>query len=288
MLGLLIGQQLCEPSRIYVKEVLALLRECDVKAISHITTGLLPDVQRIIPPDHEISLDFGDLKIPEIYGWLVSKLRLNPQTLLDNLNCGIGLVMIVPKKCTVWKGLLGTGAKVFGVLKRKMQSCHQKHQIEVRNFLEGLEKTAERFGGLSERNTRTLDEPHERDLALELCDGALTQQRNETFTTKLGRRLMGVPKTYKDPVLVLGTDGVGTKIRIAQQTERNGTVGIDLVAMCVNDILCNGAEPLTFSSYYACGDLVEETAIMITGGVIEGTAQAGSSLVGEYKKCNLT
>uniref|UniRef100_A0A0K8VAP6 Trifunctional purine biosynthetic protein adenosine-3 n=4 Tax=Bactrocera latifrons TaxID=174628 RepID=A0A0K8VAP6_BACLA len=274
-----LGQQLCEPSRIYVKEVLALLRECDVKAISHITTGLLPDVQRIIPPDHEISLDFGDLKIPAIYGWLVGRLRLAPQTLLDNLNCGIGLVMIVPKRCTVWKQLLGSGAKVFGVLKRKMHSCHQQHQIEVRNFVEGLEKSIERFGGLSERNMRTLDEPHERDLALELCDGALTQQRNETLTTKLGRRLMGVPKKYKDPVLVLGTDGVGTKIKIAQQTERNGTVGIDLVAMCVNDILCNGAEPLTFSSYYACGDLVEETATTITGGVIEGAAQAGSSLV---------
>ncbi|XP_004527202.1 trifunctional purine biosynthetic protein adenosine-3 [Ceratitis capitata] len=274
-----LGQQLCEPSRVYVKEVLALLRECEVKAISHITTGLLPDVQRIIPPDHEISLDFGDLKIPAMYGWLAGRLRLSPQTLLDNLNCGIGLVLVVPKKCTVWKQVLGAGAKVFGVLKRKMHTCHQQHQIEVRNFVEGLEKIAERFGGITERNTRTLDEPHERDLALELCDAALTQQRNETITTKLGRRLMRVPQTYKDPVLVLGTDGVGTKIKIAQQTERNGTVGIDLVAMCVNDILCNGAEPLTFSSYYACGDLVEETATTITGGVIEGAAQAGSSLV---------
>ncbi|XP_017485656.1 PREDICTED: trifunctional purine biosynthetic protein adenosine-3 [Rhagoletis zephyria] len=274
-----LGQQLCEPSRIYVKEILALLRECDVKAISHIGTGLLPDVQRIIPPDHEISLDFGDLKIPTIYGWLAAKLRLSPQTLLDNLNCGIGLVVIVPKKCTVWKSLLGAGAKVFGVLKRKLQTCHQKHQIEVRNFVEGLEKIADRFGGLSERHARTLDEPHQRDLALELCDGALTQQRNGSFTTKLGRRLTPVPQTYKDPVLVLGTDGVGSKIKIAQQTDRNGTVGVDLVAMCVNDILCNGAEPLTFSSYYACGDLVEEVAATITGGVIEGASQAGSSLV---------
>ncbi|XP_054741633.1 trifunctional purine biosynthetic protein adenosine-3 [Anastrepha obliqua] len=274
-----LGQQLCEPSRIYVKEVNALLRECEVKAISHISTGLLPDVQRIIPPDHEISLDFGDLKIPTIYGWLAAKLRLSPQTLLDNLNCGIGMVLIVSNKSNVWKTLLGAGAKVFGVLKRKLKTCHQKHQIEVRNFMEGLEKIADRFGGISERHTRSLDEPHQRDLALELCDAALTQQRNETFTTKLGRRLMSVPQTFKDPVLVVGTDGVGSKIKIAQRTQRNGTVGIDLVAMCVNDILCNGAEPLTFSSYYACGDLVEETAASITGGVIEGASQAASSLV---------
>ncbi|XP_067621275.1 trifunctional purine biosynthetic protein adenosine-3 [Eurosta solidaginis] len=274
-----LGQELCEPSRIYVNEILSLLRECEIKAISHITTGLLPDVQRIIPPDHEISLDFGDLKIPPIYGWLAAKLRLSTQTLLDNLNCGIGLVLIVPKKCTIWKKLLGSGAKVFGVLKRKLQTCHQKHQIEVRNFVEGLQKLADRFGGLSERNTRTLDEPHQRDLGLELCDAAMTQQRNESYTTKLGRRLTPIPTLYKDPVLVLGTDGVGTKITIAQQTERNGTVGIDLVAMCVNDILCNGAEPLTFSSYYTCGDLVEEMAATITSGIIEGASQAGSSLV---------
>ena len=83
-----------------------------------------------------------------------------------------------------------------------------------------------------------------------------------------------------EPVLVSGTDGVGTKQRIAQLMDRHDTVGIDCVAMCVNDIVCCGAKPLTFLDYIACGRNVPEKIAEIVSGVAEGCVQAGCALVG--------
>ncbi len=84
----------------------------------------------------------------------------------------------------------------------------------------------------------------------------------------------------EEPVLVSGTDGVGTKLRIAQLLDKHDTIGIDCVAMCVNDVICCGARPLFFLDYIACGKNVPERIAEIVGGVAEGCVQAGSALIG--------
>ncbi|MBN9422037.1 MAG: phosphoribosylformylglycinamidine cyclo-ligase [Candidatus Accumulibacter sp. 66-26] len=130
-----------------------------------------------------------------------------------------------------------------------------------------------------------------RDAGVDIDAGDALVERIKPFAKKTLRdgvlggiggfgALFEVPKKYKEPVLVSGTDGVGTKLKLAFELKRHDTVGIDLVAMSVNDILVQGAEPLFFLDYFACGKLDVETAAAVVKGIAQGCEYSGCALIG--------
>lgn len=117
---------------------------------------------------------------------------------------------------------------------------------------------------------------------VERIKSVATKTRRQEVLTGLGGfgALFELPKGYENPVLVSGTDGVGTKLKLAMELGKHDTIGIDLVAMCVNDLIVGGAEPLFFLDYYATGKLSVETASQVVEGIGKGCELAGCSLVG--------
>ena len=119
--------------------------------------------------------------------------------------------------------------------------------------------------------------------AVELMKTHIARTKNQGCLDDIGGfgGLFGLNlKGYEKPVLVSGTDGVGTKLRLAFLMDKHDTVGIDCVAMCVNDVICCGAKPLFFLDYIACGKNVPERIAELVSGVAEGCVQAGSALIG--------
>ncbi len=119
--------------------------------------------------------------------------------------------------------------------------------------------------------------------SVELMKKHIKRTKNEGCLDEVGGfgGMFGLDLTdIKEPVLVSGTDGVGTKIKLAMLLDKHDTIGIDCVAMCVNDIICCGAKPLFFLDYIACGKNFPEKIADIVGGVAEGCVQAGCALIG--------
>ncbi len=120
------------------------------------------------------------------------------------------------------------------------------------------------------------------DALVESIKPIAARTRREGVVDGLGGfgALFEIPKKFREPLLVSGTDGVGTKLKLAFELDRHDTIGIDLVAMCANDVLVQGAEPLFFLDYFATGRLTPEVAVEVIRGIGTGCEQAGAALIG--------
>ncbi|KAL9705754.1 hypothetical protein quinque_009272 [Culex quinquefasciatus] len=258
------GMELLTPTNLYIQSVLPVLRKGHVKALAHITGGgLVENIPRVLPKDLSVEINAGSFQILPVFGWLAAAGNVPDSEMLRTFNCGIGMVLIVPAGDKSWDSLKTHGGCQIGrVTKRKSD---KSPQVVVNNFTAAITKASAPFESF---RSKALDLATTR----KGCIGGLGGFGGLFLLKEAG--------SYKDPVLVLGTDGVGTKLKIAQQINAHGTIGIDLVAMCVNDILCNGADPLSFLDYYACGHLNVDVAANVVSGIANGCSQSGSALVG--------
>lgn len=288
--GKTIGREILKPTKLYVSDVLPLLRSGHVKAVAHITGGgLLENIPRVLPSHLGVQLDAVTWKIPPVFGWLAAKGNVEDKEMLRTFNCGIGMILILPRGEIDWEQI--ADARMIGSV---VQLEKGAAQVQVKNFASVMHKASEPW-----RDVKATTSISYKDSGVDIVLGDSLVQNIKPFAKSTNRkgvlgslggfgglfRLKELGKRLEDPVLVLGTDGVGTKLKIAQQLGKHDTVGVDLVAMCVNDILCNGAEPLTFLDYFACGKLDVNVATQVISGIAEGCRQSGSALLGKSPRC---
>ncbi|XP_063825916.1 trifunctional purine biosynthetic protein adenosine-3 [Ostrinia nubilalis] len=267
------------------------LRRSLVKALAHITGGgLLDNVPRVLPPGLRVRLDASKFQIKPLFGWLQAKGMVSDFEMLRTFNCGVGMVLIVdPVVVKELLGLVEGDIRVVGTV--EAIGKEGGHQVAVDNFREAMAPLTAPYvigQAVRQKSLSYKDSGVDIEAGDSLVSLIKPLARSTSRSGVLGGlggfggcfQLKAIEQEFKDPVLVLAADGVGTKLKIAQTINQHSTIGIDLVAMCINDILCNGATPLTFLDYFACGSLDVNVARNVVSGVAEGCRQANAALIG--------
>ncbi|XP_053609453.1 trifunctional purine biosynthetic protein adenosine-3 isoform X1 [Plodia interpunctella] len=284
------GEEFLAPTGIYVNALLPAIKQELVKGLAHITGGgLLENIPRILPPGVRVKLDATKFNIKPIFGWLQATGMVSDFEMLRTFNCGVGMVVIV-EPGLVDKVLEAIDGEIAVVGVVEDLGKEGGHQVVVDKFQEAMAPLTAPYSRQAPGNKSLSYKDSGVDI--EAGDSLVSLikplARSTTRSGVLGGlggfggcfQLKAVEEEYKDPVLVLAADGVGTKLKIAQKINQHSTIGIDLVAMCVNDILCNGAAPVTFLDYFACGALDVNVARNVVSGVAEGCRQASAALIG--------
>lgn len=282
------GLELLKPTTLYIKSVLPVLRKGHVKALAHITGGgLVENIPRVLSANLAVEIDADSFKILPVFGWLAANGNVPDSEMLRTFNCGVGMVLVVPANDKSWEPLKAYGGAVIGkVVDRKSTTTPQ---VVVKNFSLAIAKASEPYS----KTTRSKVTITYKDSGVDITAGDdLVSKIKPLAKATIRKGCIGglggfgglfrlkEAGTFKDPVLVLTTNGVGTKLKIAQMTNAHGTIGIDLVAMGVNDGLCSGAEPMNFLDYYACGHLEVDVAVQVISGIAKGCTESGAALLG--------
>ncbi|GBP71691.1 Trifunctional purine biosynthetic protein adenosine-3 [Eumeta japonica] len=288
--GKTFGEEFLNPTGIYVEALLPAIKKGLIKALAHITGGgLLENIPRILPAGVKVRLDAHKFKTQPLFGWLQAKGGVSDYEMLRTFNCGVGMVAIVDPVC-LQEVLAAISGPVDVVGKVEHLDVVGGHQVAVENFKEAMMPLVAPYleGASAPQQCLSYKDS---GVDIEAGDSLVSLikplARSTSRSGVLGGlggfgglfQLKAIEQEYKNPVLVLAADGVGTKLKIAQTINQHSTIGVDLVAMCANDILCNGAEPLTFLDYFACGTLDVNVARNVVSGIAEGCRQATCALI---------
>ncbi|KAM3962620.1 trifunctional purine biosynthetic protein adenosine-3 Gart [Aphomia sociella] len=284
------GEEFLTPTGIYVHSLLPAIKKDLIKGLAHITGGgLLENIPRILPPTVKVKLDATKFNIKPIFGWLQAKGRVSEYEMLRTFNCGVGMVVVADSAVVQELQLLvGDDLVVVGTVEEL--GPMGGHQVEVEKFSEAMQPLTAAYSvdTALPKSLSYKDSGVDIEAGDSLVSLIKPLARSTTRSGVIGGlggfggcfQLKAIEQEYKDPVLVVAADGVGTKLQVAQRLDRHGSIGVDLVAMCVNDILCNGAAPLSFLDYFACGALHVDVAAAVVAGVADGCRQAGAALLG--------
>ncbi|XP_059620409.1 trifunctional purine biosynthetic protein adenosine-3 [Phlebotomus argentipes] len=280
------GKEFLTPTRIYVSELLPLVQRRAVKALAHITGGgLIENIPRVLPKHLAVHIDSSAFEVLPVFGWLAASGNVSEGEMLRTFNCGIGMIVICAGDSEAVQELTKRDGRVIGVIEKRSEKA-----VIVDNFTEALNRAKAPFV-----DAENIPEPITyRASGVDITAGDDFVREIKPLAKETSKRgvLGGLgsfgalfrlnewEKKFTDPVLVFSTDGVGTKLKLAQEMKQHYNVGIDLVAMCVNDVACTGAHPLTFLDYYACGRLNVSQAVQTLRGVGEGCKRGDSALVG--------
>ncbi|XP_048478784.1 trifunctional purine biosynthetic protein adenosine-3 isoform X6 [Plutella xylostella] len=285
------GEEFLTPTGLYVEPLLAAIKAGLITGLAHITGGgLLENIPRILPPGVRVKLDASKFRIKPMFGWLMAKGGVSDFEMLRTFNCGVGMIVIVdPANVKQVLETVTGPIDVVGVV--EALGKEGGHQVVVDNFASAMEPLTAPYKSAVAAPQKSLsykDSGVDIDAGDSLVALIKPLARSTSRAGVLGGlggfggcfQLKAIEQEYKDPVLVFASDGVGTKLKIAQKIDQHGTIGIDLVAMCVNDVLCSGAAPLTFLDYFACSSLDVAVARSVVSGIAEGCRQASAALVG--------
>lgn len=283
--GRTFGEELLTPAAVYVQQVLPLIYAGNVKQAVHVTNGgLLRNAGKLEFADGlQAELVATAWPLPALYAWLATHGGCSDLEILRTFNCGLGMLLVFGRDDLSWQQL--PQALRVGEIRAVAPGAARS---TVRHFSDELRRIAAlKFPGaaLAERPQLDVGAGAGAAAFLPLIDPLITPTHTDRVYRSAGgkralRLFAGGQRTHTDPILVIGTDGIGSKILIAKRIQQFGSIGIDLVAMCVNDILCNGADALTFLDYYACGAGVQPaTSAAILSGVVRGVQQSEASLI---------
>ncbi|KAG6456380.1 trifunctional purine biosynthetic protein adenosine-3 [Manduca sexta] len=284
------GEEFLVPTGIYVRALLPAIKKELIKGLAHITGGgLLENIPRILPASVKVKIDADKFGIKPIFGWLQAKGLVSDFEMLRTFNCGVGMVVIADEKDV--PELLGMveDLKVIGVVEE--MGKEGGHQVVVENFKQAMTPLTTpymRGDCMPQKSLSYKDSGVDIEAGDSLVSMIKPLARSTTRPGVLGGlggfggcfQLKAIEREYKDPVLVVAAQGVGTKLKVAQKARRHGSVGADLVALCANEVVCLGAAPVTFLDYFACGALDVRTAAAVVAGIASACTKAGAALLG--------